>query len=391
LMRQIKRSVSFFLTVVFRLLNQLYSVIYYSYFVFEIEPGIALQAREMNRQIFFVVPKEPSFMCGEQLYFQEKYDRINTVWGSMGGFFAMKTNNKKHLLWILILVILFFFASCEGLNQLKEPFSTVISAQQPTIRLLEVETKNGRIEIRQWDESFIKVEGEKTVNGLGDLESHLEKIEIKTVYESDQLFIYASFPEDLNKLFNNISYGARFMIYIPEELSALEEFEIKTSNGKIDMEGFAGIFDLRTSNGSIHLSDCSGSIKANTSNAAVELADVQAQMDITTSNGYISFSKCFLTGSTNRFSTSNGRINGNVTLPSSGHVSFITSNGYVHLSLPENTNADFITTTSNGNISIKDFRVIYTSDQKTKKTGRMNNSGVHLVVQTSNGNITIDQ
>ena len=291
----------------------------------------------------------------------------------------------------LLLLFIFILTACDGISQLKEPFSYRMPIENQGVKQLSVNTKNGTIGVKYYDQAAISIEGEKTVNGLGDLESHIKKIEIKYIYESDQIHIYASFPNDVNKFVQNISYGAHFTIFIPQELSALDDFQIKTSNGKIDMDGFAGKFDLRTSNGAIHLSDCSGSIQANTSNAAVELSDVQAQMDISTSNGYISFSNCSLTGSNNYFSTSNGRISGTLTLPLSGHANFITSNGSVHLTLPENTHADFVTTTSNGNISIKDFRATYTSDQKTTKTGRINDSGVQLVITTSNANITISQ
>ncbi|MFW6249127.1 MAG: hypothetical protein ACOC4J_05095, partial [Bacteroidota bacterium] len=139
---------------------------------------------------------------------------------------------------------------------------------------LEIDTKNGRIEVYYWNESVIKVEGEKRVNGLGNLESEIEKITINYAVHANRLHIYASFPDDINKLFKNVNYGASLIVYIPEEIGQFSDYEMNTSNGSITLSGFDGHFDLRTSNGRVKLSNCSGSIKAKSSNGSIELSDV---------------------------------------------------------------------------------------------------------------------
>ena len=264
----------------------------------------------------------------------------------------MKFKNGTPMLLALIIGILFVMTACDELNEIKDPFSFDIPSGQIAASALDVDTKNGSIEVFYWNESFIRVTGEKKVNGLGNLESEIGKIDIKHEFRSDKLYVYASFPDDINKLFKNTNYGANLIVYIPKGVAFFNDFQVNTSNGRIIMEGFDGVFDLRSSNGSIELTDCTGSIKAKTSNASVDLSNIKAEMDIVTSNGSIQLSKCFLTGSYNHFNTSNARINGDITLPLSGSVSFITSNGSINLTIPPNTGADFTANTSNGSISL---------------------------------------
>jgi len=294
-------------------------------------------------------------------------------------------------LFIMICCILFAFTACDELNGIEEPFTMVIPVGEITANGLEIDTKNGGIEVYYWNESFIKVEGEKRVNGLGNLESEIEKISVNYAVHANQLHIYASFPDDMNKLFKNVSYGVSMIVYIPEETNKFSDYEMNTSNGSITLSGFDGHFDLRTSNGRVKLSRCSGSIKAKTSNGSIELSDVNGQIDITTSNGPIKFSNLFLTESTHSFDTSNGSIKGSVTFPLSGNVRLVTSNGSIDLSVPSNTAADFVANTSNGGISINGLPVTYTSDDKTSKMGRINNGGVRLEMKTSNGSINVAQ
>jgi len=302
----------------------------------------------------------------------------------------MKSCNKT-LLFLAILCFIFLFASCDAFNQVTESFSLALPSGQITANGLYIDTKNGSIQVYYWNESFVKVEGEKRVNGLGDLESELEKISINYTFKANQLHIYASFPDDINKLFKNISYGASLNVYIPKGVGNFSDYKMNTSNGAITINGFDGLFDLRTSNGSINLSDCTGVFKAKTSNASVDLSNIKVQMDITTSNCQIKFSKIVLTDSNHDFSTSNGSIKGDLTLPLSGNVSLITSNGSINLNIPSNTAADFVANTSNGSISIRGLPVVYSSDKKTSKRGKINNGGVRLELKTSNGSINLGE
>ena len=300
-------------------------------------------------------------------------------------------SSKKILLMMAVVGFAILFAACDAFNQVTEPFTLALPSGQISANGLDIDTKNGSIQVYYWNESFVKVEGEKRVNGLGDLESELEKISINYAFEANQLHIYASFPDDMNKLFKNISYGASLNVFIPKGLENFSDYKMNTSNGAITVNGFDGLFDLRTSNGGINLSNCNGVIKTKTSNASVDLSNIKGQMDVTTSNGQIKFSNCFLTDASHYFNTSNGSIKGNLSLPLSGNVSLITSNGSINLNVPSNTAADFVANTSNGSISIRGLPVIYSSDNKTSKTGKINNGGVRLELKTSNGSINLGE
>lgn len=302
----------------------------------------------------------------------------------------MKSSNKT-LLFLTILGLIILFAACDAFNNVTEPFTLALPSGQIAANGLDIDTKNGSIQVYYWNEAFVKVEGEKRVNGLGDLESELEKISINYAFEANQLHIYSSFPDDMNKLFKNISYGASLNVFIPKAFGNFSDYKMNTSNGAITVNGFDGLFDLRTSNGSINLSDCNGVIKTKTSNASVDLSNVKGQMDVTTSNGQIKLSNCFLTDASHYFNTSNGTIKGDITLPLSGNVSFVTSNGSINLNIPSNTAADFVANTSNGSISIRGLPVVYSSDNKTSKTGRINKGGVRLELKTSNGSINLGE
>lgn len=303
----------------------------------------------------------------------------------------MKASHKKSLFIMAILGIIILLSGCGALNQLEEPFSMRLANEQGMVNSLDVDTKNGSIAIYYWNESFIKVEGEKRVNGLGDLESKLENISINYAVKANQLHIYASFPDDANKLFKNVNYGASLNVYIPEDIKNLSDYKINTSNGSIGVHGFDGSFDLRTSNGSVNLSDCNGYFKAKTSNGGIDLSQIKGQMDMTTSNGPIKFSNCFLSDASHYFNTSNGSIKGDLSLPLTGNVNMSTSNGSINLTVPSNTAADFVANTSNGSISVRGLPVVYSRDEKTSKTGRISNGGVRLELKTSNGGISLGQ
>lgn len=118
----------------------------------------------------------------------------------------------------------------------------------------------------------------------------------------------------------------------PEQIRG---FQAQTKNGKIDIETqFSCDLDLRSRNGHIVLRSGRGALQISTSNGRIELGRVQLANSST-------------------FSTSNGRIDGNVTFPSQGEFSFQTSNGSINLRLPQDTRGSFDLGTSNGAIDFK--------------------------------------
>jgi hypothetical protein len=144
---------------------------------------------------------------------------------------------------------------------------------------------------------------------------------------------------------------------------------LDTSNGDIVIERVQGDFEATTSNGAIKIDTIDGSAFVRTSNGGVTLQAAKGEFNVKTSNGDVSFSGEMTPGGrNNRLVTSNGRIEVELTGTPSVHLDASTSNEKVKCALPITATttdtdhlvgtigageADLYIETSNGNVIIK--------------------------------------
>lgn len=118
------------------------------------------------------------------------------------------------------------------------------------------------------------------------------------------------------------------------ELTAVGVVDVRTSNGRVELEGVAGSVDVETSNGRITGRDLNGDgVRARTSNGLIDLQLGKAQdVDARTSNGAI-----------------------DLTVPEATYrITTETSNGRVDVEVPDDPDGRFTLElrTSNGSITV---------------------------------------
>lgn len=261
----------------------------------------------------------------------------------------------------------------------------------------ELESFNGSIEIRGWDQDRIDISGTKTASS----KDVLDEIKIDISQTADGVRVRSVRPEGRH---NNI--GVSYVISLPRK-TLLDR--VASSNGSIRVENVEGAAKLRSSNGSVRLTQVKGDLDASTSNGSIELnsfsggallrtsngairaSGVRGYFDATTSNGSIDASIDEAVGKAVRASTSNGKIQLEIAKLKDSDVIASSSNSSVVLRLPDNIGAHLKAATSNGSISTA-FDVKTQGELSKKRIdGTIGAGGPLIDVHTSNASIRIEK
>jgi DUF4097 and DUF4098 domain-containing protein YvlB len=263
---------------------------------------------------------------------------------------------------------------------------------------VSVETFNGSIELRGWEQNSVEVNGTKSASSKGVLDAL--KIEVNATPGSVR--IRAVRPPDFYR-----NMGVRFSIRVPRK--ALLDL-VSTSNGRIQVEDVEGRARLHTSNGGIRVSRLKGELEARTSNGTIEAQDVDGNVNLHTSNGAI---RAETTHGSFEGTTSNGSITARLNDPaatwpvraesSNGHIDLTldakqlpevrasTSNSSILLRLPASASARVRAGTSHSSIT-SDFDGLQSDADRRKHSelhGTIGSGGPLIDLQSSNGSIKI--
>jgi DUF4097 and DUF4098 domain-containing protein YvlB len=263
---------------------------------------------------------------------------------------------------------------------------------------VSVETFNGSIELRGWEQNSVEINGTKSASSKGLLDAL--KIEVNATPGSVR--IRAVRPPDFYR-----NMGVRFAIRVPRK--ALLDL-ISSSNGRIQIEDVEGRARLRTSNGGIRVSRLKGEVEARTSNGAIEAQDVDGNVNLHTSNGAI---RAETTHGSFEGTTSNGSITARLNDPaanwpvraesSNGHIDLTldakqlpevrasTSNSGILLRLPASASARVRAATSHAAVT-SDFDGLQNDGSRRRHSeahGTIGNGGPLIDLQSSNGSIKI--
>lgn len=308
----------------------------------------------------------------------------------------------RRLTIVLATTILLIPAGCGQLVRATRDFE--LNQPWTDYKRVEVELRNGNVELRSADVPDIRISGRKYVSGmtLAEAEEDLSKIEVRAAARpdsTDTFRVELSYPEELR--YKNV--GAEVVVHVPQPCAA----SVQTTNGRIRVEGLAGNVQLETTNGRIVAADVEGAVLAETSNGRVEARNIAGDLTATTSNGNIVArtvqGRCDL-GTSNgsvqaedvqgelRAKTSNGSIRASATPPPNGKVDLRTSNGSIHATLPTALAAEYELSTTNGRINVSlgeaVMKLIETSRRRFHAT--VNGGGGAVFAQTSNGSIAVD-
>jgi len=186
---------------------------------------------------------------------------------------------------------------------------------------LEVETRNGSIEVRSdptLDKAVLTAELEARAGTVRDAERDLDRVQV--VFErGDDGTLHAEvvIPKD-------IEAGGSLSLRVPDARNA----EVTTANGSVSVSGISGRLEATTANGSVEVHRHDGQVVARSSNGAIDLSDVAGEVDARTSNGGIQANRV---GGPFRASTSNGSIDVSLRPEAVGPVHVDTSLGAIRL------------------------------------------------------------
>lgn len=236
---------------------------------------------------------------------------------------------------------------------------------------LTVRTLDGRIEVKAGSDNVVTVRAE-----LRDI----RRIKYEAIKNGDEVIVTAEktgtwwFPAGNTK--------ADIYVTVPAHTA----LKLKTSNGKVEVQGTTTGGILETSNGAIVLDSVKGDFDATTSNGAVEIDTIEGKASVKTSNGRVTLSEA--KGAFN-VKTSNGAVSFSGEMTPGGSNRLVTSNGSVEVELTGTLSLNLDASTSNGKVIHDDVAILATKTDTDHIIGTIGAGEADLYIETSNGDVTI--
>ncbi|MBZ0256532.1 DUF4097 family beta strand repeat-containing protein, partial [bacterium] len=129
---------------------------------------------------------------------------------------------------------------------------------------IQVDTVNGKIDVKAVEGDEIKVYAVKTVRAYSDeaAAEYAKRVDVKAERHGDAVRIYVQQP---GTAFGK-SVSVSFEVECPGNLKA----EFRSTNGQVRANGMTKGVDARTTNGTIYLENVSGPVEGYTTNGRVE-------------------------------------------------------------------------------------------------------------------------
>lgn len=264
---------------------------------------------------------------------------------------------------------------------------------------LELDNRNGSIDIVGWDRSSIDVSGTK----FAQTASLLKQIKINVSVNGNNASIATEWPRSSW----HGSQGAKYMIRVPRQTVltraqttngsvSVEDLEgggrVSSTNGRISMARDTGDYDLHTTNGAIELEECSGSERAHTTNGAVRGRLKAGSIDSQSTNGAIELTLMQpANGQAIRASTTNGGIVLALAEFHDNPVNAETRNGGVTLRLPSDINARINAETRLAGIT--NSLTLSSTDENSKHrlSGQLGKGGPLISATTTTGGVHLER
>ena len=166
---------------------------------------------------------------------------------------------------------------------------------------VDLSTFDGRIEVRGWDRSEVRVVVEKRAANR----ERLEEIEIEAGQSGNRVRVAAR-RRDADGLRVTLSLGAnwrgaRLIASVPHESNLVARtddgritvadvsgtIEVSTDDGRIQGRGLSGSVRARTDDGSVRIEEVDGDVAAHTDDGSIHVAGVLAGLEASTDDGRI--------------------------------------------------------------------------------------------------------
>ena len=262
---------------------------------------------------------------------------------------------KKLIILILISAMTMTLLAAENYKK-GEYYYEKDTHKLENINQLDVITRNGNIDIDKWSKNYIEIISIKRAKNEYDLEG----IDIEKKTKQAHAYVKSVFNKSVIR---NMSVD--FDINIP-------------SNVRVNL--------AETKNGNISIAFSDGDVSANTSNGNIIMDNINGSVDAKTSNGNIDVEAVTI----GNIDTSNGNIKlmlRNI----SQDTDIESSNGNIKLTLKEIPSIVAELKTSMGKITLNNIDAVFSRDKKTYKEFTVGSGKYELNIETSVGNISLDQ
>jgi len=213
---------------------------------------------------------------------------------------------------------------------------------------VSIDTKNGSVIVTKSNTSdvVIKAVYSASSTSVASAEERLQEMRTDITVSGSTLNIVAVYPQSTIS-----NQSIRYEVAIPENL----DLKVKTSNGRITVEGIESKVDLHSSNGTVEVRSDVG----------------PEELSIYTSNGRIDVTAA----------------------PQAGNYTLRTSNGSVTVALPETQGVAVRANTSNGSITLGYGQWSFSGGQVSNKSinAQMGDGSLILDITTSNGSIKLNK
>lgn len=214
---------------------------------------------------------------------------------------------------------------------------------------VDLSTFDGRIEVRGWDRSEVRVVVEKRAANR----ERLEEIEIAIDQSGDRVRV-AALRRDADGLRVTLSLGsnwrgARLIASVPHE----SNLHARTDDGRITVTDVSGTIEVSTDDGRIRGAGLRGSVRARTDDGSVRLQEIDGDVAVHSEDGSIHVSGVLagLDASTEDGRIVIGAAPGSVM---SGDWDLQTEDGRVSVDLPDDFSALLDLATGDGRIRVDD-------------------------------------
>ncbi len=231
---------------------------------------------------------------------------------------------------------------------------------------LTIVNVNGDITIESWDRHEVKMKAEKRARAENEDEARmlLEKTTVQFDQTVNGIDIRTDAPKKPGR---NRNVSVAYTVTVPRAI----DLDLKTVNGRVDVDDVSGAVDAKTTNGRIGLTAIVGAIQARTTNGNIELSDLLGPVETKTTNGKI---KVALSG----------------TGDEPHDIRAKTTNGGIEVTLPKGLKARLKASTVNGRIET-DFPVTVTGRFGKSVDGVINGGGRLIQLKTVNGSIQLKE
>jgi hypothetical protein len=213
---------------------------------------------------------------------------------------------------------------------------------------LEIVNANGSIQVESADAPRVEVHVERIAHAVTQesAKEMLRRNEIREDVSSDRVHLEMS-RSSRGGFFGHGNIEARYTVRVPANTTV----DLRETNGRVEAIGLTHNTRLSTTNGQITGRKLNGVVRVSTTNGRVDLQMVSISEDLEAE----------------------------------------TTNGTISLRIPTSANADISARVVNGHIGIEGLPSMKADDENSRRrfSGRLNNGGHQVHLQTTNGSITI--